>query len=160
MFFEGAKQLGQDARGLKLTMGGGEQLPETTPGLSQLGQQLWRNLADRLRFTSEFGQIVAIDSRRRPNPTRGWITLSPMHTNRTCSTPMKAVARSRAQRDGVEYQAPSTLTSARELISTVIGSLTSNGAVGKSKSCSRSSFHNSARLRPSELRRSAKARSR
>ena len=45
-----------------------------------------------------------------------------MHTNRTCSTPMKAVARSRAQRDGVEYQAPSTLTSARELISTVIGS--------------------------------------
>jgi hypothetical protein len=54
MFFEGAKQLGQDTRGLKLTMGGGEQLPTTTPGLSQLGQQLLRNLADRLRFTREF----------------------------------------------------------------------------------------------------------
>jgi hypothetical protein len=45
-----------------------------------------------------------------------------MQTRRIPSTPTKAVARSRAQRDGVEYQAPSTLTSARELISTVIGS--------------------------------------
>ena len=55
MFLECAKQFGQDARGLKLTMGSGQQLPQAVPGLAQFGQQIRRDLADRLRFTREFG---------------------------------------------------------------------------------------------------------
>src|SRR5689334_19877919 len=61
MFFERAEQLGQDPRGLKLTMGGCQELPETVPWLPQLGQQLRRDLTDCLRFAREFGQIVAIN---------------------------------------------------------------------------------------------------
>jgi hypothetical protein len=40
---------------------------------------------------------------------------------RTSFTPRYAVAFKRAQRDGTEYQAPSILTIARELISTGMG---------------------------------------
>ena len=70
MFFERAEQLGQDPRGLKLTMGGCQQLPETAPWFSQLGQQLRRDLADRLRLASEFRQIMAINypAAAEPNP--------------------------------------------------------------------------------------------
>ena len=61
MFFERAEQLGQDPRGLKLTMGGCQELPQTAPWLTQLGQQLRRYLADRLRFARELGQIMAVN---------------------------------------------------------------------------------------------------
>src|SRR5262245_37116219 len=42
-------------------MSSGQQLPQTAPGFAQLGQQLRRDLADRLRLTCEFGQIMAIN---------------------------------------------------------------------------------------------------
>jgi hypothetical protein len=62
---------------------------------------------------------------------------------RTSSTPRYAVAFKRAQRDGTEYQAPSILTIARELISTGMGLRTSKLVAGTGSSCARSSSHSS-----------------
>ena len=53
-----------------------------------------------------------------------------MQVMRTSSTPRYAVAFKRAQRDGTEYQAPSILTIARELISTGMGLRTSKLVAG------------------------------
>jgi hypothetical protein len=53
-----------------------------------------------------------------------------MQVMRTSFTPRYAVAASRTQRDGTQYQAPSILTIARELISTGIGLRTSKLVAG------------------------------
>ena len=66
-----------------------------------------------------------------------------MQVMRTSSTPRYAVAANRAQRDGTEYQAPSILTIARELISTGMGLRTSKLVAGAGSSCTRSSAHSS-----------------
>src|ERR1700720_3544809 len=70
----------------------------------------------------------------------------------TSSTPRYAVASSRAQRDGTEYQAPSILTIARELISTGMGLCTSKLVAGAGSSCTRSSAPSSLAALPVRCR--------
>ena len=86
LLFTCAQQLGHYPRGFPLAMGSASSC-QNFPRLAQLGEQFRRDLTHRLRLARQFRQIVAINYTRRPNPTRGWVTLSSMQTSRTWSTP-------------------------------------------------------------------------
>ena len=153
MLADRAEQPRHHSRCFQFAVRAAQQPPQSAPRCAQLRDQLRRDLAHGVRLARQLGQIMPIanlaSSKARPRMRHALAHAG--DANIVHARGMRSHS-SRAQRDGTEYQAPSILTIARELISTGMGLRTSKLAAGSGSSCTRSSAHSSLADLPASCR--------